>query len=41
MLRDLNHAIRQGTVTVDATVVQAMSSIGVDEPPLASGVSAS
>jgi formate dehydrogenase major subunit len=41
MLRDLDHAIRQGTVTVDANVIEAFGSIGVDEPPLPSGVSAS
>jgi predicted molibdopterin-dependent oxidoreductase YjgC len=41
MLRDLDHAVRQGTVTVDANVVEAIGTIGADEPPLPSGVSAS
>ncbi len=41
MLIDLSQAIQQGTVTVDAAVIEAINSIGVDDPPLPSGVGAS
>ncbi len=41
MLIDLGQAIQQGTVTVDASVIEAINSIGVDDPPLSSGVGAS
>ena len=41
MLPTSRRALEQGTVTVDAAVIEAINSIGVDDPPLPSGVGAS